>query len=102
MKYAYPLHYFLTTCFCFFTTFILLNAEQKKLQTTPFDPVEVKLLMKKVANWQIFHFQDRFSKNQMHHPLHWANEALYTGMTRWAKISGDDHYYKWLRGIGDS
>ena len=102
MNNSYPLLNLLTTYFCVFTTFISLNAEPKKHQTTPLDPLEVKLLMKKVADWQIFHFQDRFSKNQMHHPLHWANGALYTGMTRWAKISGDDHYYKWLRGIGDN
>ena len=78
-----------------------VSAEAEKDLSIYLKPKEIKSLMKKVADWQIFHFQDRFSFNRIHDPLHWTNGALYSGMTRWAKMAEDDRYYVWLKGIGE-
>jgi len=66
-------------------------------------PHEVKKVMKRVADWQIAHFSDAYSgKDKPHHDLHWANAALYTGMTKWAAMADDESNYLWLKGIGDN
>ena len=63
---------------------------------------EVKILMKKVADWQIAHFNDRYSDRKgSHHPLAWTNAALYVGMAKWAAMADDDRYHNWLKNIGD-
>ena len=65
-------------------------------------PESVKVLTQKVADWQIFHFNDFFSNwKEAHHPLHWTNGALYVGMNKWAAMAGDDKYYNWMKGIGE-
>jgi len=71
-----------------------VNAEEIK-------PEEVKMVMKRVADWQIEHFNDCYSgKKEPHHELHWANAALYIGMVEWAVLSDDRKYYEWLKQIG--
>lgn len=64
------------------------------------NPKEVKSTMKKVADWQILHINDQYSRDKHHHPLHWTKAALYVGMVKWAKMAEDDTYYNWLKGIG--
>ena len=65
-------------------------------------PKSVKKEMKRVADWQIEHFRDTYSnRDKPHHPLHWANGALYVGMVKWAHIADDDTYFEWLKGIGE-
>ncbi len=63
---------------------------------------EVKAIMGRVAEWQIEHFRDVYSSRPApHHPLHWTNAALYVGMEKWARVSGDERVERWLRRIGD-
>lgn len=64
------------------------------------DPASIKASMQRVADWQIFHFQDDYTGKGTHHPLHWVNGALYVGMVKWAEIADSDKYYNWLRNIG--
>ena len=63
-------------------------------------PAEVKDLMRKVADWQIAHFQDYNGIQKAHHPLDWTNAALYVGMVKWAAMADSDSYYEWLKEIG--
>jgi len=73
----------------------LLHAQEIK-------PVEVKAIMKRVADWQIEHINDLYSgRQQPHHPLGWQKAALYVGMVKWAAMADSDKYYTWLRDIGD-
>lgn len=66
----------------------------------PYTKVEIKLLMKKVADWQIKH-----QREVRHHPLDWTNATLYIGMAKWAeladKVDKDEKYYKWLVNVGN-
>lgn len=71
-------------------------------QAQDINPKEVKNVMKKVANWQMEHFQDLYSGyEEPHHPLDWTNGALYVGMVKWASMADDDKYYNWLKAIGE-
>lgn len=71
-------------------------------QAQDINPVEVKQKMKKVADWQIDHFDDLYSnRKKPHHPLDWTNGALYVGMVKWAAMANDDTYYNWLKSIGE-
>jgi len=71
-------------------------------QAQDINPVDIKNVMRKVANWQIEHFQDLYSGyNEPHHPLDWTNGALYVGMVKWASMADDDKYYNWLKDIGE-
>lgn len=72
-------------------------------QAQEIKPTDVKKVMKKVADWQIEHFNDLYSGYEKpHHPLDWTNGALYVGMVKWAAMAGDDKYYNWLKEIGDT
>ena len=65
-------------------------------------PEDVKKEMKRVADWQIAHFDQAYSNpDRPHHPLAWHNGALYVGMVKWAAMAGDDTYYSWLKSIGE-
>jgi len=71
-------------------------------QAQDINPNDVKSVMRKVADWQIKHFQDLYSGyNEPHHPLDWTNGALYVGMVKWAAMADDDKYYSWLKSIGE-
>lgn len=64
-------------------------------------PEEVKHDMKRVADWQIFHFRNPSNfNNKAHHPLDWTNGALYIGMVKWAALANDSVYYNWLYNTG--
>lgn len=65
------------------------------------DPVQVKALMKRVADWQIMHYGESYSYRTPHHPLDWTNGALYAGMAKWAAMAGEDTYYTWLKKVGE-
>lgn len=77
--------------------FVVGFAQAQKIK-----PAEVKQAMKKVADWQIEHYQDLYSDHKVpHHPLDWTNGALYVGMVKWAEMANDDQYYNWLKEIGE-
>ena len=66
----------------------------KPLPSAYFTKEAVKAAMKKVADWQLEH--------PLEHDLaDWTNGALYAGMAAWAKMSGDEKYYEWLKNIGN-
>jgi unsaturated rhamnogalacturonyl hydrolase len=66
------------------------------------DPEQVKKDMKRVADWQIEHFDDVFNtKIREHDDLDWTKGALYVGMVKWAEIAGEETYYEWLKAIGE-
>ncbi|MDB2607056.1 glycoside hydrolase family 88 protein [Zobellia sp.] len=82
--------------------FVLLFTVAAFAQAQEIKPIEVKKIMKKVADWQIDHFRDSYSGYEKpHHPLDWTNGALYVGMAKWAAMANDDTYYNWLKGIGE-
>lgn len=64
-----------------------------------FDKESVKQSMRKVADWQITHY-DR----NIYGDGNWVNATFYLGLTEWAAIAeqtdGDDSYYKWLLKLG--
>ncbi|MBD0777624.1 glycoside hydrolase family 88 protein [Maribacter sp. ANRC-HE7] len=71
-------------------------------QAQDIKPAEVKKIMKRVADWQLDHFQDLYSgSTKPHHQLDWTNGALYIGMVKWAAMAGDETYYNWLKAIGE-
>lgn len=65
-----------------------------------FDKESVKQSMRKVADWQITHY-DR----NIYGDGNWVNATFYLGLTEWAAIAeqtdGDDSYYKWLLKLGN-
>lgn len=66
-------------------------------------PEEVKKVMKRVADWQIAHFNACYSgREQPHHQLDWTNAAFYMGMVKWAAMSNDESYYQWLKQLGEN
>jgi unsaturated rhamnogalacturonyl hydrolase len=52
---------------------------------------DIKKVLKAVADWQI-------KTPLTHRTADWTNAALYAGMVQWAGISGDESYFKWLKG----
>ena len=83
----------------FISTLLVLTAYS--LEAQEIKPDNVKNVMKKVADWQIEHFNESYSRKKPHHPLDWTNAALYVGMVKWAEMVDDEGYYKWLKNIGD-
>ncbi len=67
-----------------------------------FSPGDIKAVMKKVADWQIEHYRDAYTNNEVHHPLDWTNGALYVGMVKWAAMAENEKYYTWLKGVGEA
>ena len=64
-----------------------------------FDKESVKQSMRKVADWQITHY-DR----NIYGDGNWVNATFFLGLTEWAAIAetnGDDSYYKWLLKLGN-
>ncbi len=56
---------------------------------------DIKKVCKAVADWQI-------RTPLLHNTGDWTNAALYAGMVEWAKVAGDDTYFEWVKGIGES
>lgn len=73
----------------------------------------LKALTKKVADWQIEHFDEQgkyralprnppeWANREPYHDLEWQNGALYAGMNQWRKIADDPKYTQWLMEIGE-
>jgi len=86
----------------FLIALVLLIPAFKTVNAQEIKPAEVKQIMKKVADWQIDHFNDCFSNRKTpHHQLDWTNGALYIGMVKWAAMADDDSYFNWLKRIGE-
>lgn len=68
-------------------------------QAHSFSKDSVKQSMRKVAEWQMKHYDKR-----IYGDLNWVNATFYLGLERWASIAeqseGNDSYYKWLLRIG--
>ena len=81
-------------------TMFWLAATLHMVAQPKFDKAEVKVLMKRVADWQIANP----NKGAEHDDLDWTHAALYMGMVDWAELTeredGDSSYYKWLLRIG--
>lgn len=84
-----------------FFVFTVLFLTTNSLNAQEIKPENVKNVMKQVADWQIEHFDDTYSRDKPHHKLEWTNAALYIGMDKWAAMANDDSYYEWLRNIGE-
>ena len=65
------------------------------------NPIEVKNTMEKVADWQIEHFNEPYTKKKPHHIADWTNGALYVGMMKWAEMAGNEKYYEWMKSVAD-
>ncbi len=72
-------------------------------QAQEINPIEVKNIMAKVADWQIAHIHDIYSgREKPHHPLNWTNGAFYVGLVKWAAMADDDKYFNWLKEVGEN
>ena len=64
-----------------------------------FTKLEVKQSMRRVADWQIGHYN-----RAVYGDLNWVNATFFLGLAYWAEIAGrddqDDFYYKWLTRLG--
>ena len=60
---------------------------------------EVKQSMRRVADWQIGHYN-----RAVYGDLNWVNATFFLGLAYWAEIAErddqDDFYYKWLTRLG--
>ena len=65
----------------------------------PFSRDEVKQSMRKVADWQMKHY----NRNIYGDP-NWVNATFFLGLVEWAAVAekedGDSSYYKWLYKVG--
>ncbi|HXB09819.1 MAG TPA: glycoside hydrolase family 88 protein [Puia sp.] len=62
------------------------------------EPGATLAIMKRVANWQLEHWQ----KEGMRWPAYdWVNAACYTGISALARVDGDSMYYRALYAIGE-
>ena len=61
------------------------------------DPVEVKSIMRRVADWQIDHPPIDGNGGSEHMPYRWTMGALYAGMYPWSLVAGDDKYLNYLK-----
>lgn len=75
---------------------LAFNAGAVKLSL---DIDSVMSVMKRVADWQVKDYPNNLSR-WTHTPVMWTNGVMYVGMAEWAKISGDDTYFEWLKAIG--
>lgn len=78
---------------------IFFNSILAEAQTIK--PSAVKKEMIRVADWQIEHFREAYTKKKPHHIADWTNGALYVGMVKHAETTKKNKYWKWLRSIGN-
>lgn len=75
------------------------------IQAASLKKEEVKLQMRKVADWQIAHFEESVKKQTKWKNSYlkdeWTQGALYVGMVEWAKLSKEEKYWDFLKGIGE-
>lgn len=66
---------------------------------------DIKKDLKRVADWQIAHFEESVRKESEYKDAYlkdeWTQGALYVGMVEWAKLSRDDQYWNFLKAIGE-
>ncbi|MDD5053140.1 MAG: glycoside hydrolase family 88 protein [Sulfuricurvum sp.] len=71
---------------------------------TQLNKKDVKIQMKKVADWQILHFEESVNRESSFKGSYamwsWTQGAMYVGMVQWAKLSGEDKYWDFLKGVG--
>ena len=72
----------------------LANAQSSVTFKSELNLIDIKAVLKAVADWQI-------KTPLTHDPADWTNAALYAGMVEWASISGNSTYYEWLKTISD-
>jgi rhamnogalacturonyl hydrolase YesR len=86
---------FLTALF-FLGAIYVVTAQKDTLATfsSAMNREAVSLVLRSVADWQM-------TQKLRHHELDWTNAALYAGMAEWAKASGDEKYYLWLKEKGE-
>lgn len=84
-----------------FLVIILISLNIVAFAQTP-TPQDIKKEMKRLADWQIEHFDQPYSNpKNPHHPLAWHNGALYVGMVKWAAMTDDNSYSEWMKNIGE-
>lgn len=70
------------------------------INAQPLTKSEVKQSMRRVADWQIAHYN-----KAKYGDLNWVNATFHLGLTYWAAIAEetdkDDTYYKWLLRLGN-
>ena len=81
-------------------TLLALAFISLSLNAQDINPELVKKDMKRVADWQIEHFKEPYSRKKVHHIADWTNGALYVGMDKWAAMADDESYYQWMKSIG--
>lgn len=92
----------LALCFISGLSITTVHGQTAKSALIKPDPAQVALDLQRVADWQIHHIRDSYSgRNKPHHLRDWMNGALYVGMLKWAKISGDPRYQTWLKSIAE-
>ena len=66
---------------------------------------DIKKDLKRVANWQIATFEESVKRQGQWKNAYlkdeWTQGALYVGMVEWARLSKDNQYWKFLKGIGE-
>jgi len=62
-------------------------------------PDSVKKVMERVARWQMDDYPKNISK-WTHTPTMWTNAVMYMGVAELAKITNNESYFEWLKGIG--
>lgn len=81
---------------------ILLTQHSIYAHASEIKPEEVLSIMKRVADWQIAHFDDTYSgRGNPHHDLFWGNATFYLGLTKLAAMTDDESYYQWLKDVGE-
>jgi len=63
-------------------------------QTQALEPNAIKIIMTKVADWQLAH-------PSRHPTTDWTHGALFSGMTAWAGMADNDRYYEVLKAFGE-
>lgn len=81
-------------------TLILCMSYLCAIDAQSFSKSEVKQSMRRVADWQIAHYN-----KAIYGDLNWVNATFYLGLAHWAAVAEqtdqDDSYYKWLLRLGN-
>ena len=81
---------------------LLLTGLSLAAQAVMPEPATVKALMQRVADWQMLHMHEPYSRRPfLHHPLEWTNAALYVGLEKWARIADEGSYDQFLTRVGN-
>ena len=64
------------------------------------DASEVKAKMKKVADWQMAHLNDMYTRPWRQPNGGWVNAAFLVGLSKWAAMADTDDYFEWMKAVG--